>query len=158
MELAVGYGLVTGGYVGMGLGTGFTMFLTFERTFAILSAGVWLVSLQIGSLGRSAQILSRIVCMAAAGELEAGVEYVGIATHVPAIEIWPAGHPVTGDMFPPRYDVNGGLGVDVFGVAAGVGVLTLTARFMGLGFGVLTLTVRPRETVLWGCSVTENSL
>lgn len=156
-ELAAGYGLVTGG-VGMELVTSFTMFLTFERTFAILSAGVWLVSLQIGSLGRSAQILSRIVCMAAAGELEAGVEYVGIATHVPAIEIWPAGHPVTGDMFPPRYDVNGGLGVDVFGVAAGAGVLTLTARFMGLGFGVLTLTVRPRETVLWGCSVTENSL
>jgi len=96
--------------------------------------------------------------MAAAGELGAGVEYVGIATHLPAIGIWPAGHPVTGDMFPPRYDVNGGLGVDVFGVAAGAGVLTLTARFMGLGFGVLTLTVRPRETVLWGCSVTEDSL
>lgn len=67
--------------------------------------------------------------MAAAGELEAGVEYVGIATHVSAIEIWPAGHPVTGDMFPPA-----------------------------AGAGVLTLTVRPRETLLWGCSVTENSL
>ena len=87
--------------------------------------------------------------MAAAGELGAGVEYVGIATHVPAIEIWPAGHPVTGDMFPPGYDVDGGLGVDVFGVdvfgvAAGAGVLTLTARFMGLGFGVLTLTARAK--------------
>lgn len=65
---------------------------------------------------------------------------------------------MTGDMFPPRYDVSGDLGVDVFGVVEGAGVLTLTARFMGLGFGVLTLTVRPRETVLWGCSVTENSL
>lgn len=54
--------------------------------------------------------------MVAAGELEAGVEYVGI----------------------------GGLGVDVFGVAAGAGVLTLTARFMGLGFGVLTLTARAK--------------
>jgi len=146
MELAVGYGLVTGGYVGMGLGTGFTMFLT----FAIHSAGVWLVScLQIGSLGRAAQILSRISCM----KLAAGYGGYGLVTggvgmklvtglHVPAIEIWPAGHPVTGDMFPPRYDVNGGLGVDVFGVAAGAGVLTLTARFMGLGFGVLTLTAR----------------
>ena len=45
-------------------------------------------------------------------------------------------------MFPPRYGVNGGLGVDVFEVAAGAGVLTLTARFVGLGFGVLTLTAR----------------
>ena len=142
-ELAAGYGLVTGG-VGMELVTGFTMFLTFERTFAILSAGVWLVSLQIGSLGRSAQILSRIVCMAAAGELEAGVEYVGIATHAPAIEIWPVGHPVTGDMFPPRYDVNGGLGVDVFGVAAGAGVLTLTARAK---FEGLIETDGPKEVV-----------
>lgn len=122
-ELAAGYGLVTGG-VGMELVTGFTMFLTFERTFAIL--------------------LSRIVCMAAAGELEAGVEYVGIATHVPAIEIWPAGHPVTGDMFPPRYDVNGGLGVDVFGVAAGAGVLTLTARAK---FEGLIETDGPKEVV-----------
>lgn len=128
----------------MELVTGFTMFLTFERTFAILSVGVWLVSLQIESLGRSAQILSRIVCMAAAGELEAGVEYVGIATHAPAIEIWPVGHPVTGDMFPPRYDVNGGLGVDVFGVAAGAGVLTLTARAK---FEGLIETDGPKEVV-----------
>ena len=82
--------------------------------------------------------------MAAAGELEAGVEYVGIATHVPAIEIWPAGHPVTGDMFPPRYDVNGGLGVDVFGVAAGAGVLTLTAR---ANFEGLIETDGPKEVV-----------
>lgn len=77
--------------------------------------------------------------MAAAGELEAGVEYVGIATHVPAIEIWPAGHPVTGDMFP-----NGGLGVDVFGVAAGAGVLTLTARAK---FEGLIETDGPKEVV-----------
>ena len=48
--------------------------VAFERTSAILSAAVWLVSLQIGSLGRSAQILSRLVCMAAAGESGAGVE------------------------------------------------------------------------------------
>ena len=99
MERVAGYAGYGG--VGMELVTGFIMFLTFERISAVLSAGVWLVSLQIGSLGRSAQILSRVVCMAAAGELGAGVEYVGIATHVPAIGVWPAGHPVTGDMFPP---------------------------------------------------------
>ena len=67
-----------------------------------------------------------------------------MATHVPAIEIWPAGHPVTGDMFPPRYDVNGGLGVDVFGVAAGAGVLTLTARAK---FEGLIETDGPKEVV-----------
>ena len=121
-ELAAGYGLVTGG-VSMELVTGFTVFLTFERTFAIFSASIWLVS---------------------AGELEAGVEYVGIATHIPAIEVWPAGHPVTGDMFPPRYGIGGGLGVDVFGVAAGAGVLTLTAR---ANFEGLIETDGPKEVV-----------
>lgn len=54
------------------------------------------------------------------------------------------GHPVTGDMFPPRYDVNGGLGVDVFGVAAGDGVLTLTARAK---FEGLIETDGPKEVV-----------
>ena len=107
----------------MELVTGFTVFLTFERTFAIFSASIWLVS---------------------AGELEAGVEYVGIATHIPAIEVWPAGHPVTGDMFPPRYGIGGGLGVDVFGVAAGAGVLTLTAR---ANFEGLIETDGPKEVV-----------
>ena len=54
--------------------------------------------------------------MVAAGELEAGVEYVGI----------------------------GGLGVDVFGVAAGAGVLTLTAR---ANFEGLIETDGPKEVV-----------